>query len=179
MMKKRVFNGSPVRPHPTPAPDGRSPLRRLKDRLLTIGRKILRRASASKAQGRTPPREEEEEAWCMFSDGGEPTKRRIVFEEDFLKAREAFEQRELQSALQEVAEEDAEEPGCGEEYRDAAVRSIGERVSGFQGVRSAGVLIRGECWEKGPTNLGIEESVTAFSWDSDPVMVSLEFALDA
>ena len=32
---------------------------------------------------------------------------------------------------------------------------------------------------KGPTNLGIEESVTAFSGDSDPVMVSLEFALDA
>ena len=35
------------------------------------------------------------------------------------------------------------------------------------------------CWEKGPTNLGIEESVTAFPGDSDPVMVSLEFALDA
>ena len=33
--------------------------------------------------------------------------------------------------------------------------------------------------KRGPTNLGIEESVTAFSGDSDPVMVSLEFALDA
>ena len=24
------------------------------------------------------------------------------------------------------------------------------------------------CWEKGPTNLGVEESETAFSGDSDP-----------
>ena len=31
----------------------------------------------------------------------------------------------------------------------------------------------------GPTNLRIEEGVTAFPGDSDPVMVSLEFALDA
>ena len=35
------------------------------------------------------------------------------------------------------------------------------------------------CWEKGPTNLVIEESVTAFSRDSDSVMVSLRFALNA
>ena len=40
-------------------------------------------------------------------------------------------------------------------------------------------LRRTDCWEKGPTNLGIEESVTAFSRDSDPVTVSLGFVLDA
>ena len=124
MFKKRVFKGSPVRPPPTPAPDvrsppWRSPLWRIKDRLLTIGRKILRRASASKAQERTPPREEEEEVWCMFSDGGERTKRRIIFGEDLREAQEAFEQRQLESALQEIAEEDAE-AGYGGEYRESA-----------------------------------------------------------
>ena len=46
-------------------------------------------------------------------------------------------------------------------------------------INNGGRCSGASCWEKGPTNLGIEESVTAFSRDSDPVMVSLGFALDA
>ena len=53
--------------------------------------------------------------------------------------------------------------------------SLHRRLKPARLARGTAVL----CWEKGPTNLGIEESVTASSRDSDPVMVSLRFALDA
>ena len=41
------------------------------------------------------------------------------------------------------------------------------------------IFIGDNCWEREPTNLKIEVSVTTFPWDLDPVAVSLRFTLEA